>query len=571
MFLSLDAITRAYEKLYEITPGTDGKNGKKAGERASAIRYFLATAAAIERTGASPVPLGPDQSENRLNFIKDIGAVVRLDFQKDTSGPYTGNFKSALGEHENFGAVNNFLTTSLLKDGGYPSRPKGSELITKQGQSVSLHPKWQTHLRAFGNFESYAAGLVIWLVRFEDLGGTIVDAEDCLNQIESLLIEKYGSAVVNMLLIDRDAVKDLLVDDNSSLSVAPNRQINLTFLVERQELRADRAPLANESMPSDSPKGENVIYYGAPGTGKSYRIKQRTDGFDRSQVTRTVFHSEYQNSDFMGSLQPSIDDIGNPTYEFTPGPFIKAFINAMANPDEEHVLIIEELNRANAASVFGDVFQLLDRDESGKSQYSVEPDEQLRRYVHNNLEEEGIYWDGDLILPKNLSILATMNSADQGVLPMDSAFKRRWRFEYLPIDYTNFPNGTITHAGIEYEWRDFARAINAILIGLNVEEDKLLGPWFLSMKDLETGPDAVSGKLFVYLWDDVLRHLPRRSIFASDGKSFGTLTADYLKGNPVLSAGLVEALTEVATGVSEIDIAESDSISPEERAVDSKD
>ena len=271
---------------------------------------------------------------------------------------------------------------------------------------------------------------------------------------------------------------------------------------------------------------QNKIYYGAPGTGKSYKIKADTAG---STVFRTVFHPDTQYIDFVGGLKPHMDQKGI-EYAFRPGPLISAYIKAVNNPNERICLIIEELNRAPAAAVFGEVFQLLDRDENGKSVYSIDiSDPDMREYIDSLMLAQCSA--GKLCLPSNFSILASMNSSDQAVMPMDTAFKRRWYFEYLPINFDLAASGEFElyltgGRTINVEWRIFAEVINSQLTNMNIPEDRLLGHRFLSDHELvsENARQAIKGKLLMYLWDDVLRHGKRHHIFRAEinGETIGS-------------------------------------------------
>jgi hypothetical protein len=261
----------------------------------------------------------------------------------------------------------------------------------------------------------------------------------------------------------------------------------------------------------DSPK--NLIVYGAPGTGKSYYLNNLLKD---ANTIRTVFHSETQNSDFVGSLKPVtklVDGVTKVTYEFVAGPFTKAFIAAVKQPSKQIHLIIEEINRANAAAVFGEVFQLLDRDATGRSEYEIQADELLSKYLRDNL---GPAFNGLIYIPSNLTINATMNSSDQGVYPMDSAFKRRWSFKYMPIDFQDSPKGAVDLDGRRITWNVLAKSINEILSTeySHLEEDRFIGPWFLNKDEMKSEfSNAIESKLFTYLWNDVLRHQQRDKIF----------------------------------------------------------
>lgn len=261
--------------------------------------------------------------------------------------------------------------------------------------------------------------------------------------------------------------------------------------------------------------GENIIYYGAPGTGKSHKIdKLATD--DNS--IRTVFHSETQYSDFVGCLKPFMDG-SNISYQFRPGPFSLALVKAANDATKQYFLVIEEINRAAAAAAFGDIFQLLDRRPDGRSQYSIDVvDADFKSYLEINAAAALV--DGKLILPSNLSLLATMNSSDQAVMPMDSAFKRRWQFEYVSIESDTYPSGhfnlNVGADTLTVSWENLSKVINNQLAGVQIPEDRLLGPWFVNEKELENSQATLAGKLAMYLWEDVLRHAHRESIFNTD-------------------------------------------------------
>lgn len=289
--------------------------------------------------------------------------------------------------------------------------------------------------------------------------------------------------------------------------------------------------------------GDNYILYGAPGTGKSHELNERVG---KSKVFRTVFHPDIQNSDFIGALKPVTRD-GSVTYEFSPGPFAKALKSAFMHPAEDVYLIIEELNRAPAAAVFGDLFLLLDRKSGGESVYDV-------NFISEELSvwfNDGLGLDVDTMkLPSNLSILATMNSADQGVYPLDTAFRRRWKQDYLKIDYRISPEGTFTvvtndGASVEMPWKKFAKSLNQFLVNkLNVSEDRLIGPRFISEEDF-SATGLIPGKILIYLWDDLLRHQGRDRLFdTSVAKTYGNLFERLQSGRKIFSD---EFLAEIST------------------------
>lgn len=280
--------------------------------------------------------------------------------------------------------------------------------------------------------------------------------------------------------------------------------------------------------------GFNLIVYGAPGTGKSHYLEE-TFPF----AIRTVFHGDYTNSDFIGSVRPKMikeNEESKVTYSFTPGPMILAIKDAITSPNKRVALLIEEINRADAATVFGEFFQLLDRKKDGSSKYSITISDDLITWISENCPKALV--DGQLKLPSNLHLLATMNSADQGVQAMDSAFKRRWRFLYRPIDFNNsyFSNMKINYYKQSIEWHLFANALNCILLNnVRVQEDRLIGPYFLSDGEHQE-TDVVCEKLLLYLWDDVLRIHGREKVFnIGKFKSLAELQKGFKLGNQIFS------------------------------------
>ena len=217
------------------------------------------------------------------------------------------------------------------------------------------------------------------------------------------------------------------------------------------------------------------------------------------------------------------------TYEYVPGPFMRILVKALQNPDKPYVLIVEEINRANVSAVFGDVFQLLDRNNDGESEYSITTTADMRAYLQREL---GHYKDINTIkIPSNMFIWATMNSADQGVYPMDTAFKRRWDFSYYGLDDEEDklslaaikPRFTLGESAELISWNGLRQAINDELSTdtYNVNEDKLMGPFFLSegaLKDNTSFKEAFKNKVLMYLFDDVVKQ-KRRSFFKCENSN----------------------------------------------------
>ena len=284
-----------------------------------------------------------------------------------------------------------------------------------------------------------------------------------------------------------------------------------------------------------TPYSHNRIIFGAPGTGKSFTLNKEMKMLvsNDESFERVTFHPDYSYANFVGTYKPVPDGNGI-TYSFVAGPFIRTWIKAIKGAQnyivQPYVLLIEEINRANVAAVFGDVFQLLDRDENGVSEYSIQTSKELREYLaaELNCAVEDV---ASIKIPNNMFIWATMNSADQGVFPMDTAFKRRWDFKYLGIDDSQ--NGIETYelkiAGQTINWNKLRQAINDRLSALNINEDKLIGPYFINektLKDNATFVEAFKSKVLMYLFEDAAKQR-RGKVFYQDGLKYSDLCKKF--------------------------------------------
>lgn len=271
-----------------------------------------------------------------------------------------------------------------------------------------------------------------------------------------------------------------------------------------------------------------VIYYGAPGTGKSHKIKEILAGqnIQKENIFRTTFHPDSDYSTFVGAYKPTrgkkplyglnggitvrmkegdrMLEEETITYNFIPQAFLNAYIRSYQTTDNVY-LIIEEINRGNCAQIFGDLFQLLDRDEEGKSEYTIKADTDLKAYLEETLgtDNEGIK-DGEICLPSNLYIYATMNTSDQSLFPIDSAFKRRWDWEYEPIKYKN-TDWVIDINGEKFSWVSFQRIVNSRILASTNSEDKMLGDFFVNPHDKTITDKLFLNKVLFYLWNDVCK------------------------------------------------------------------
>lgn len=258
------------------------------------------------------------------------------------------------------------------------------------------------------------------------------------------------------------------------------------------------------------------IYYGAPGTGKSYQLKEDTQN---DQHIRTIFHPDSDYASFVGCYKP-VTENGKIIYRFRPQAFINAYVKAWLSKKVVY-LIIEEINRGNCAQIFGDIFQLLDR-KNGESDYSIYPDTDLKNYLFetfHSAETTKIIKDNDLKIPEdilsgevmrlpaNLALRATMNTSDQSLFPMDSAFKRRWMWKYFSIKDEKKHYSIELSNGTRYDWWSVIYRLNQKIYGVSKSSDKQIGYWFAKPRN---GEKVISAEDFVYkvifyLWNDIFK------------------------------------------------------------------
>lgn len=277
----------------------------------------------------------------------------------------------------------------------------------------------------------------------------------------------------------------------------------------------------DDDMDDNEIMSRQIIYYGAPGTGKSNTIKRETESADLDgRVFRTTFHPDSDYSTFVGCFKPSMKPTGVTlasglkeeviTYKFVAQAFTNAYVKAW-NTTEDVFLIIEEINRGNCAQIFGDLFQLLDR-KKGISEYPIDADSDLSDYLNTKLEKsnrdfpKGVKEGKKLVLPSNLFIWATMNTSDQSLFPIDSAFKRRWEWKYIPIKNHKDKNYTIEIGKAIYDWWGFLVRINDVINSTTSSEDKKLGYFFAKTEDGVIKAEQFVGKVLFYLWNDVFKN-----------------------------------------------------------------
>lgn len=413
-----------------------------------------------------------------------------------------------------------------------------------------------------------------------------------------------------------DIIRNYINNYSRILTLSSEGKLNITdidptpiiYRMERSDKQSFFYNFNNDNIDTLKPIAESLqqIYYGAPGTGKSHRIKNflEENRVPKENIFRTTFHPDSDYSTFVGAYKPSmekpVDKIyakgeliskltemkeGGVTYSpqkfgakywrslkllnlsdkkeilqacgmsdnytvefdkgmavgeeylacsnesriiysFVPQTFLNAYIQAYKKSEEKVYLIIEEINRGNCAQIFGDLFQLLDRDADGKSEYGIKADADLRAFLEEKLGEDnpGIK-DGELCLPSNLYIFATMNTSDQSLFPIDSAFKRRWDWEYEPIKYNN-TNWRIDIDGIKYSWVKFQKEVNNRILKDTGSEDKMMGDYFVNPRTGVISKKQFLNKILFYLWNDVCKDGDSDIFPSDDDFSFSTLYTD---------------------------------------------
>ena len=341
-----------------------------------------------------------------------------------------------------------------------------------------------------------------------------------LNAYKSIILELLEKGVVD---IDDDENEE--VEEETMEEVRPYIELNFTTNI-------------------DCDFERNRIVFGAPGTGKSFQMEE-----DRATLVamgggyeRVTFHPDYTYSSFVGCYKP-VSEKGKIEYKYVPGPFMRVLVEALRsgltdNP-KPYLLVIEEINRAKVAAVFGEVFQLLDRDSNGTSDYEIHTSEDVKKYLSDELNGS-LESFARIRIPNNMFIWASMNSADQGVFPMDTAFKRRWSFEYKGIDENEDKVGGLITLGegeheFEVNWNVLRKAINEVLAKkFNINEDKLMGPFFMSedvfafdekgyIKNPAKFKRVFKSKVIMYLYEDAAKQQKHKLFAGCDSTKYSSI------------------------------------------------
>ena len=515
-YISKENILAAYKKLSQMHPDPDAQG---ATQKVSAIRHFLALDSFYKLHNRNCNTRDRDDKEEFANLVGEFCEVC-LDL-------YTTNFYYPLKRHTgDYSVGSNFysagqVNASLVNPNevfDYPKRG-GIPLMNVQNgvleRNISLYHNFRNYITS----TDYAVALVIWLIRKisieQNNGKTLYD------NIYLALSKRFTSELLNVLFKD---------------SVAFEQELNKYNLVFNEDFYSiQENDIENLfDVPSDKakypafPASHQVIFYGAPGTGKSHRIKEQLEGVSKENIFRTTFHPDSDYSTFVGTYKPTKgkrplyglnggltvrlnngkEDLDEDiiTYKFIPQAFLNAYMQAYRKPNENVYLIIEEINRGNCAQIFGDLFQLLDRDENGKSEYTIKADADLKAFLEDELEKDSdAIKDGELCLPSNLYIYATMNTSDQSLFPIDSAFKRRWDWEYEPIKYKNTDWEIVIDKQNKYSWVAFQKEVNKRIFDATHSEDKMLVDYFVNPSDGVITADLLRNKILFYLWNDVCK------------------------------------------------------------------
>lgn len=459
---------------------------------------------------------------------------------------------------------------------------------------------------------------------------------------------KVFSFEQNPSIFDTDNYLGFLASNKSLFDLCKKSNKDIVFIQENI--------LEKEDKKIDKP--HQRIFFGAPGTGKSYSLNKEAKEYFSDRCERVTFHPDYSYANFVGTYKPAMEEEqieldkenqeiisiltdknktsqekynelydkfkeddnitrlpilltlyaddnfktrkidgtntsednivekkhgkaikpyvnlisskakkSNIVYKYVPGPFMRVYVNAIRSikkgESKPYLLIIEEINRANVAAVFGDVFQLLDRSSQGDSEYPIQATEDMKQYLAKELG--GVADDYTTIkIPSNMYIWATMNSADQGVMPIDTAFRRRWEFNYLGInesadnnkgDFEKYKfkiNSTET-----VNWDEFRRELNRRLSSLNIPEDKLIGPYFISKTvleetDLDKLTEIIKNKVLMYLYEDAAKAF-RSSLFAEKQYStYSTLCKNFDENALSLFKEKLEIKTEEINSISSV-------------------
>jgi hypothetical protein len=493
MYLSKNCILKALSVLFNANPNVNNNNF-------SAIQYFLATDVYYKKHNN---PCDSRNAKDRNEFCDYVAKIVSLD-----DNNYFSSFKQIYNKGNKKlreTVVSNFFTGTSVKESKNTSGkkfdyPASSPLLYALDGSVHKEESYYPNIYSYLKLDEERVALVIWLLRksgnFNDL---------TIDEFKDSLAESYSKKMIDTLI--------------------PTSISNWEEILEKMNADCNKEEAIINIEDVNGKIQSQQIFYGTPGSGKSYKVKEYVvlaypDEKERDEyVFRTTFHPDSDYASFVGCYKPRM--VGKDIeYQFVPQAFTLAYEKAWQNPEKRVYLIIEEINRGNCAQIFGDLFQLLDR-KDGVSEYPINADADLRQYLEKKLSKgkDGIK-NGKLKLPANLYILATMNTSDQSLFPMDSAFKRRWSWECVPIDYDHKDSSKfiINIGGKSYKWNEFLRKVNEKIFAVTKSEDKQMGNFFINGNVDER---QFIDKVMFYLWNDICKEE-----YTTDNNFFRNFTDD---------------------------------------------
>ena len=363
-------------------------------------------------------------------------------------------------------------------------------------------------------------------------------------------LEKLSDRLVANGVLERGVYQIDNIDDyTNTLEKIRESEEYITYKSERKEKSQNSGLACDQGMSNYSKfleylaakeetvpriKGaENVLLYGVPGVGKSHEIQTKYCD-DPERMERVVFHPDYTYSDFVGQILPKVEN-DKLKYEFTAGPFTTLLAKAWNNPGKEYYLVIEEINRGNAPAIFGEIFQLLDRKTEDSHRYDQSEYGESEYPITNSDIATAVFGDPEekIRIPSNMWILATMNTADQNVFTLDTAFQRRWKLHHMKNDVMSAGHSKTKIEGSEIEWGTFASVINEMVTDYSLEmmssEDKRLGAYFVKKNELSE--EEFPEKVLKYLWDDAFK-MKKDAVFDDKFKSLETVIEAYELSEP---------------------------------------
>ena len=533
-------------------------------------------------------------------FIKCVGSMVYLSTENSELLFFTKNFANSFGESKDYNIGSNFFSVNVVKTSMHSSSSlrfpeRHAELLSVTKGKIDISPIGYKNIAADKNYLGSSikkfAILFLWLNRYTDFVSKDSIYSDCLKNLK----DKYSGELIANLKWKDNSVKSEIENLITDIELSDKQE----FLKKKDfKLMEDfrKSKLKASESKSFAKNHSQLIYYGVPGCGKSHKVDKIINATipDKNnmehQVIRVVFHPDYTNADFVGQIMPLVDD--GIEYRFKAGPFTRILKHAYKEHSKKFFLIIEELNRGNAASIFGDLFQLLDREKDGFSTYSInnpdissfimsEGDYHNDKIVPESKEVGGDKWtlDTPIRLPPNLSILATMNTSDQNVFMLDNAFQRRWKMEYIPnnIKYEDMEDDAqknqydLKIGETNIKWGVFRDKINEKIsdskFSFSNAEDKQLGLFFIKADSETDKTEEISetdksekipesdfaNKVLKYLWNDIFKR-NHEEIFLPKIRTFGDLLSNF-KGSSAFkncfSSDFVTALKQSNNSLTE--------------------